>query len=263
MKRKPRILFYDIETAPLQAWIWKPGKQVVRHNQLVEGHSRYGIICITYCFNDSKPAKAIKWDFRKQDTGRVVAEFDKVIEQYKPDVIIGKNSNRFDNKHINTIRMFEQLTPNTDIFKYVDDLEQQMRRYFYLPSYALDYISNELGLGGKIKMEMQDWIDIVTRCPKVGKKKLDKMVKYGKKDIIDTRAIWDYCERYFQPKLNMATVLNEKHACYRCGGYNIVRNGKRTSGKTLYQRFHCKDCKTEAGRAPISHVKGTIGRIGQ
>lgn len=257
---KPKILFYDIETSPLAAWVWRPGKQVVRHGQLMKGHSRYGIICITYCFDDGKPAKVIDWGFKEQSTAHVVREFDAVVRKYNPDVIIGKNSDRFDNKHLNSVRMYEGLAAFPEFMERTDDLEKQMRKYFYLPSYALDYFSAELGLGGKIKMEFNDWIKIVTKDKKDGEKALKKMCRYGKKDIVDTRALWNYCSAHFKPKLNAATLLGEL-ACTNCGSRDICKNGTRTLGKTLYQQFHCKEHGGYAGKSPIS-ITGKIGKIG-
>ena len=256
---EPKILFYDIETAPLQAYVWSLGKQVVRHGQLVEGHSRYGIICITYCFNDGKKAKAIDWGYEEQDTKRVVEEFDKIVREYDPDVIIGKNSDRFDNKHLNTVRMYYDLEPFPEFMDMTDDLEKQMRKYFYLPSNTLDYFSAEHELGGKIKMGFQDWIDIVERGEN-GEKALAKMIKYGKKDIEDTRALWDMCKRHFKPKYNAATAQFGQ-ACASCGSKDITKNGTRIKGKTRHQRFYCNEHGGHAGYAPIS-ANGKIGKIG-
>lgn len=253
-KYKEKILFYDIETAPLKFWGWGCGKQVVRHGQLVKGHSRYGIICITYCFNDGKPAKCINWDYEKQDTKSVVEQFDAVIEEYKPDIIIGKNSDRFDNKHLNTIRMWNKLPSKNGWFQYCDDLEKQMRKYFYLPSHALDYISNELGLGGKIKMEFQDWINIVEKDPVNGLKSFKKMCNYGKKDIVDTRTIWDYCVEYFDRKgtSNHIGVMagHDRTSCNKCGSTDTAIKQYRTTksgmDRVQLQCSSCSNCFTIA-----------------
>jgi len=251
----PKVLFYDIETAPLKFWGWGCGKQVVRHAQLVEGHSRYGIICITYCW-DKGPAHAIDWGSR-QNSAKVVKEFDKILEE--ADIVIGKNSDRFDNKHLNTIRMWHDLEPMADLQEKCDDLEKHMRRHFYLPSNALDYISNELGLGGKDKMCFQDWIDIVEKNGNA-EKSLRKMVKYGKKDVTDTRAVWNYCKKHFKPRFNHAAYSGD-HRCVFCGSENIHKNGTRTIGKTRYQRYYCNGHGGIAGKAPINN-KGEPGRIG-
>ena len=255
---KAKILFYDIETTPLLAYVWRLGKQAVRHQQLHSKHDMYNIICITYCWNDGKPAKALVFDYDTQCCKTIIKEFDALVKE--ADYTIGKNSDRFDVKQINTQRMIHNLPPCPEWMDTKDDLEKQMRKYFYLPSHSLDYISGKLGFGGKIKMEFQDWIDIVEQN-KNGKKSLKKMVKYGKKDIVDTRNVWNYLCKHFKPRLNMATHLGGRR-CTHCGSVDIVKNGTYAAGKTYYQRYHCKSHGGYAGRAPISEIQGKIGRIG-
>ncbi len=241
----------DIETSPLQAWVWQTGKQFVGHKQLVKDHSRYGIICVAYCWNNNKPAQSIDWGYDQQDTGRLIKEFDEIVKE--ADMVIGKNSDRFDNKMINSARMFAGLPGMPEWIKYTDDLEKQMRKYLRLPSQSLDYISHQLGLGGKIKMEFQDWINIVERNDG-GWKSFHKMIKYNKKDVIDTRTLWYHLLEHFEPKFNMATFNDERLCCRHedCGSINLKRNGTRYQGKTRYQEYRCLDCDRYAGRVPIS-----------
>ena len=144
-----RILFYDVETKPLQAYIWRLGDQVVRHDQLISGHDAYDIICIAYCFNDGKPAKVLHWDYEKQDSSPMLKEFDKVMES--ADIIIGKNNKAFDDKHLNLLRFVRGHTPLDNLLAKSDDLQVQAKKFFgkALPSQSLDYISKLVGLGGK------------------------------------------------------------------------------------------------------------------
>lgn len=255
---KPAILFYDIETSPLKAYVWGLGKQVVRHNQLDVDWSRHGIICITYCWNDGKPAQCIDWGYEEQDTGKVVKEFDKIIKQ--ADWVIGKNSDKFDSRMINAARMFAGLPGMPEWMRYRDDLEKQMRKYFRLPSQSLDYISGQLGLGGKIKMEFQDWIDICEKTAN-GEKALAKMIKYGKKDVVDTRTLWNKLSEHFEPRFNAATYYHECLACKHCGSTELTPNTReKHQGKTIYREYRCKDCGRYAGRSRVPSNEHT--RIG-
>lgn len=238
---KPKILFYDIETTPLKAYIWGLGKQVVRHQQLVSDSQQWGIICITYCWNDSKAAQCIDWGYDEQNTARVIQEFDAIIKT--ADHIIGKNNKSFDDKMLNTARMFHDLPPMPDWMRHTDDLEQQMRRYLRLPSYSLDYISEQLGLGGKIKMEFQDWIDIVEKTDN-GLKAFNKMCKYGKKDVADTRNLWNKLSSHFEPKFN-ANI----NACTNCGSFKKKKAGIYYNSLGAQQRYMCTNCGT---RLPLT-----------
>lgn len=245
---KPKVLFYDIETTPLKAWIWRCGKQVVRHGQLVNENSQYDIICIGYEFLHGNKKGVLAWDYEKQCSKKMIKEFTKLCDE--ADIIIGKNNKRFDDKHVNTLRMIHGLDGRPDLLKKVDDLETQVRRHFYLPSYGLDYISNLAGLGGKDSMCMQDWIDIVEKN-KNGKKSFKKMIKYCAKDVHDTKLIWKYCEKHIEPKLNVS-ALNHNHSCKVCGSLDIRKNGVYTSSTGgVFQQYYCNSHKGYAGKVSI------------
>lgn len=254
-EKKPKILFYDIETLPLKAYVWRTGKQYINYKQLEV--KQYNIICITYCWNDSKPGKALVFDYKTQDCTKVIKQFDELV--VKADITIGKNSDRFDTKHINTQRMLTQDYGMPDWTAHTDDLEKQLRKHFYLPSFSLDYISELLGFGGKDSMEMRDWINILEQT-KDGRKSLKKMVKYGIKDVEDTRSVWNRLSKHFKPKFNMATFAQD-HVCVNCGSKKIHKNGTRQAGKTKYQNWFCRSHGGFAGRTPIKWTsKSDIGK---
>lgn len=259
IKVKHKILFYDIETTPLLAYIWRPGKQFIGYKQLHKDMNMHNIICITYCWNDAKKAKALIWDHETKDCSKIIAEFDALVKE--ADITIGKNSDRFDVKHINTQRMIHNLPPFPEWSDTKDDLEKQMRKYFALPSQSLDYISAQLGYGGKDKMEFQDWIDIMEDWKGRGRKALKKMVKYGLKDTEDTRSVWYRLEKYFKPRFNAATFVNDI-VCVHCGSKNITKGNLRIAGKSRYQIYYCRDHKGYAGCRTINVHGDAAGKMG-
>lgn len=254
--KEPRIMWYDLETSPLKAWIWSLGKQVVRHDQLDSKHNNFDVICVTYCFNDGKPAKVLGWGYEQQNSKKMIKEFIKIAKT--ADIIIGKNNVRFDDRRVNTLAFIHGLEGISEIIGKTDDLEKQMRKFFTFPTTRLDYISDILGLGGKIKMKFDDWINIVEKDKKNGLKAYNKMLKYGLKDVEDTRAIWNKMSKYFKPKINMS-VFNSDHVCTNCGSKNIKANGTRIQGRTVYQQFFCNDHGGYAGRKTLGSNKIILG----
>ena len=253
-----KTLIYDIETTLMRLWSFHLGKQRFQPSQIYEGDG-FDIICICYSWLEDPKNKvySLDWDYKKQDSKQMIKEFDKIIKS--ADLVIGKNSNKFDNRYINTMRLVHDLPPMPEWVFYTDDLETQIRRFFRLPSYKLDYISSIFGLGGKRKMELKDWIDIKMKT-KDGKKAFDKMIDYCKKDVADTKALVKKIWPHVDPKFNCAARSIER-CCKLCGSMNIHKNGVRQSGKTVYQNFFCKEHGGYAGRAPISKT-GVIGKIG-
>lgn len=286
--KKPKILFYDIETLPLKARVWDTGKHFISHKNLLPGYEMWDLICIQYCWNDDKPVKVLRWD-KHGGTKRMLQTFDKLVR--KADHCIGKNSDRFDLKILNSLRMLHKLPGIPEWNKYCDDLEKQMRRYFRLPSQSLDYISKACGIGGKNVMCMQDWVDIQdhrdierlrasslkgkelnvvahhlfkktpTELRRAGKEAMEKMCTYGAKDTEDTRTLWFHLEEHFEPRFNQALFQGHDIGCKACGSENMKKNGTRISGKTKYQYFLCRECHYTGTRAPISK-NGKIGRSG-
>jgi hypothetical protein len=258
-----KLLIYDIETKLLKAWIWRLGEQVVRHDQLDQGYNRDGIISIAYKWYGEKETFVLHGD-------HAIEKFDKIIRQ--ADVVLGKNSDRFDVKHINTQRMLQGLKPMPEWLDINDDLEKQLRKYFTFPSQSLDYVSKLFGLGGKVKMERQDWIDIANLellnklsnlCPhdcfvlfgavpaviiQKGEKALKKMLFYNKKDVTDTEKVLVKVLPYIKLKKN-ANVMNDGKGCILCGGHHLDATKIITVGQTKYQQFYCEDHHGYAGRA--------------
>lgn len=253
---KPKVLFYDIETTPLQVWTFSLGKTVLSHKQLVEGkYSAYDIISISYMWEHENKAHVLDWGWDKQDSSKMIKEFDKVLKQ--ADIAIAQNGDRFDIKHLNTLRLIKNLPPFPESLMSTDDTLKQMKKYFYFPSYSLDYVSKLFDLGGKMKMDLQDWVNIVE---KKDKKSFDRMLRYNKKDVRDLKKLYKKIEPHIIPKLNKAMFTDNEMACRTCGSSNIHKNGTRVLGNTKYQTFYCRSHGGYAGRASILK-NGKYGKI--
>jgi hypothetical protein len=292
MTKKPfgdlKVLIYDIETSPLKAYIWRCGDQVVRHTQLDPAFAEYKITTIAYKWIGDKTVHCLS-------EANKIEVFDEQVR--KADVCIGKNSDNFDVKHINTQRMLQKLSPLPEWLETNDDLEKQLRKYFIFPSMSLDYISNQFGLGGKVKMEFQDWIDIENyklilslynnqeslaqleekdhicntlfkigylKTVLLGKSALDKMIVYNKKDVRDTENILLRIAPHVKLRHNAAKDSSELLVCRQCGGTKLIPTKIIMSGKTKFQQFHCIEHNGYAGRSTFKWDKSrhkVFGRI--
>lgn len=244
-----RVLFYDIETTPLKAWVWSTGEQRVTPAQLVEGFSMYDIITFSWAWGDENIVHSMDWGHEKNSLN-MVKMFDELAES--ADVIIGKNNARFDDKVMAVLRMRHGL-PGRPEFEYkTDDLEKHIRKRFRLPSYTLDYVSKMLGREGKQPMCLDDWIGIMERNdPEL----IEKMKEYNKKDVEDTKFIWNYLVGHFIPKVKEKSEVKGEMVCITCGSKDVRKNGTRHYAATTYQEYRCKTHNGYAGRMPISQLK--------
>jgi len=262
-----KLLIYDIETGLLKANLFRLGEQQIRHNQLDAAHKANSIICI-----------AAKWYGEKKVTvfegGDCVEQFDKLARQ--ADVCLGKNSDRFDVKYINTARMMQGLAPYPEWMDTNEDLEKQLRKHFAFPSQSLDYISTLMGFGGKEHMEFQDWVDIsnykvlqqlgkktstntafvlfrqtARQVEQKGRQALKKMIHYNKKDVLDTESVLMQVLPYIRLKHN----ASNKTGCVTCGSTQLVPTKMITKGQTRYQQFECLEHGGYGGKSTVKYDK--------
>ncbi len=218
------VLLIDLETSPSQFWGWGTGEQYVAYNMLVEGTQTKVITAQYKRLLVDTEAKYLMWDWHGKDGGNdesLVEETIRLINN--ADIVIGQNINSFDIKVLQERAKVLRLPPIQVDFP-IDTLTNS-RKAFKSMSHKLDYRSKQYGLGGKIKMEMQDWIDILTgkTCP------TEKMVPYGLKDIDDTETVfWNELPYWNLPKTTINKILklivgittsksgNNRPKCLRC-----------------------------------------------
>lgn len=259
VSEKTKILIFDIETPLLKAYIWDCGDQVVRHDQLVPGWDQFNIICIAYKWSHEKKIHVLHWDYDSQDSSGMIEEFDKIVEQ--ADIIVGKNSNKFDIKMVNGVRFLKGLKPFPQWAASKSDIEVQCRKHFRFPSQSLEYLAKNLGMGGKDKMERQDWINIQEKTAD-GPKAFKKMLRYCVRDVKLTDELLKRLDEYIISDLNSNDFSRDGLVCrlITCGSSDIIKNGTRIVKRRLMQRYHCNTHNGYAGLGAVNK-DGNVTRI--
>lgn len=210
LTKSKNLVYFDIETRPMKAWVWRIGENYITHKQICE-ESR--VICIQWMFEGDKKVSYDTWD-KNQDDSKMLEKFSKLMQNVR--VAISQNGKDFDHKVLRWRLNVLNLTPLKNV-EILDTLKLS-RGSFAAPSHKLDYRSKIYGFGGKVPMELQDWINVVENKPGA----LEKMVKYGCKDIPDLRQIfWKELPYYNNLPGSLATLIypNEKKArdfCPKC-----------------------------------------------
>src|SRR5690606_27164083 len=112
------------------------------------------VICVSYAYGRKGKVQHLIFDLKSSSQSVMFNKLSKLINDAL--YVIGKNSDRFDTKHIHTNFMLNNIK-NVLWINQTDDLEKQMRRYFTFPSMSLEYLAQILVDGKKDKMEWSDW----------------------------------------------------------------------------------------------------------
>lgn len=227
------LLFIDIETKPLKTWAWKIGYDLnISHDFLIEDTA---VISVGWKKEGDKKVSYRTWDKQHNDK-TLLKETIEVIN--KADIVVAQNGIEFDLSTLQWRANVHQLPAIRDIT--VFDTLKLSRKAFKNPSHKLDYRSSVYGLGGKIPMRFQHWLDVINDKPGA----LKYMVDYMCKDVDDLQALfWRELPYYKKLPASLAMLINgTREHCPRCASgrqakYNII-----VAKVNRKQGYECNTC---------------------
>ncbi len=231
----PKILVFDIETAPLEVYSWSLGKQHVNMEQIIKD---WFIICWSAKWlNDNEvfcgavtPAEALRRDDR-----RIIKDIWNFIEE--ADILISHNGENFDVPRLNTRFLLHGMNPPLS-YQSIDTLKLA-RKKFAFTSNKLDYISRTLGLSGKIKVELDLWKEVVRGNPEA----IEQMSIYNQRDVTLLEEVYLKLGSWMPSHPNLGVYIDDNHPmCPKCMSEDITWKGFYTTLVGRYSSFRCNQC---------------------
>jgi hypothetical protein len=243
-----KVLFYDIETAPLLAYIWSPYDDYVTHDRLVKS----GFL-LTWSAQWRGSSKVISGcltsqEALDQDDRRITIELAALIRQ--ADFICGHNVDKFDLPVFNTRILAHKLPPLGPV-KTIDTLKIS-KRAFRLPYHKLDYLADFLFGDAKIKTSFQLWKD----CYHGDEKALAKMLRYNRKDVVLLARVFEALLPYAKTMPRLVD-LQSTDQCTVCGSSDLSLAGFHRTPTADYRRFRCNGCSRYGRRRTSELAKPT------
>ena len=232
-----KILYGDIETAPIVADIWSLRDLHVGINQIKE-HPR--TIGVGYRWNHQKRASFIS-EFH-QDHEFMIAKTRELLDE--ADAFCGYNSQGFDAKHLNAEFVQAGLAPPSP-YKHID-LYKVVRKNFRLPSYKLQYVCQHLGIGSKVDTGgHQLWTDCLQNDdPERKAKAWVLMSRYCRQDVDLLPALHErlmpWLGNAFNP--NLYAEPDGELRCQKCSSANLAKKGTAYTASRAYPQYQCRDC---------------------
>lgn len=238
-----KVLYLDLETSPNLAYVWGLWQQNVAINQMVASTE---VMCFGARWDGTKKVifKSVHHDGKKA----MLDELHKLMEE--ADVLVGWNSQAFDSKHIKREFLENGYLPPSP-YKELD-LMRVVKSQFKFPSNKLDYVSQKLGVGAKVKHSgFQLWID----CMAGDKKAWKEMKEYQIQDVNLLVDLYKILQPWIKNHPNRALHDGVETGCSNCASTNLERRGLTRTASHSYQRFVCKDCgKWMRGNKPVEKI---------
>lgn len=230
---KPKILFFDIETAPNLSYVWGHWEQnVIAHKQ------EWSLLSFAYKFLGNKGVGCETREGSKNDLGLVKSLY-KLFD--KADVVVAHNGNSFDIKKIKARMAFYNLPPTKATVSI--DTKLVAKRYFSFNSNSLNDLGQHLGLGQKVK---HPGFDMWLGCMRDDAASWKLMKRYNKMDVVLLEKVYKRFLPWIQNHPSIAKMLRPEDdrygQCPNCGSSNCYKKGFRYSNTQVKQEWLCTPC---------------------
>lgn len=227
---QPKVVVLDIETAPHDVWSFEIWNTNINLKFLKRPTF---VLCFAAKWLDSNKVEYFSVYHHSQDE-MVQAAWDILNEA---DVVVTYNGKAFDNKHLRQEFLLAGLAPPSP---WADvDLLQVVKRNFRFASNKLDYVAQQLGLGGKVDTGGADlWV----QCMSGDEKAWNRMRKYNMRDVRLTERVYLALLPWISGHPNVALWTGQEFACPTCSSENVQKRGFYRTATSTFQRFQCQDC---------------------
>lgn len=186
-KDGPRILFFDLETAPLRAHLWSMWQQGVGLNQI---ESDWHLL--SFCAKWMGESDVIYHDQRYAEN--IEDDYDLLLKLWgllnEADVVVGQNSKRFDTKKANARFILNGL-PKPSSYRQIDTMEIA-KRQFGFTSNKLEYMTDKLCTEyKKSKHKKFHGHELWSECLKGNMEAWQEMEEYNRLDVLSLEELYN------------------------------------------------------------------------
>lgn len=237
MSKGPKILLLDIETAPIEAFVWGLFDQNISLNQIKKD---WFILSWAAKWLDKK--KIHYQDLRNEKKPTTDKSILKGIWELidEADVIVGQNHKSFDLKKLNARFILNGFKPPAP-YQTIDTL-RLARKVFGFTSNKLAYTSENLNEKYK-KLEHKKYPgqEMWTECLKGNLDAWKHMEKYNKYDVLALEELYKKLIAWDSPVNFNVYNENNENKC-SCGAFVVKKWGFGYTKTKKVQRWICDSC---------------------
>lgn len=235
----PRVLVFDIETAPVLAYVWKIWDENIGLNQIKQDWSVIAWAAKwldedKVMYQDQRRAKDIS-----DDSNLLKGIWDLLNEA---DIVVTQNGKRFDSKKLNARFVINGFKPPSP-YKHIDTREIAKKRFGFT-SNKLEYMSDKLCTKyKKLKHEEFGGFELWKACLEGNQRAWKEMEKYNKHDVLSLEELYTKLSPW-DNTVNFNIYHSSEDVVCNCGSTHFERRGYRLTTAGRYQRYQCSACGT-------------------
>jgi DNA polymerase elongation subunit (family B) len=231
---QPKVLIFDIETAPMVAYVWGLRDQNISLNQI---RNDWYVLAWSAKWLGDPPSKVMYKDQRHakhiENDKQILIPLWKLLDE--ADIVVTQNGKNFDGPKLNARFITHGMNPPSP-YKHLDTY-QIVRRVAKFTSNKLEYLTDKLCTKYK-KLSHSEFpgMSLWTECLKGNKKAWEAMKKYNIHDVLSTEEFYTKIRAWAPGSTGSVYIDNQK--CSVCGRPEVIKSGIRLG----FQRYRCMSC---------------------
>lgn len=235
LKNQPKVLLLDIETLPMEVYVWGLYKQRIPHGNIIRDWTLVSWaakwLYDSEVFGDClTPKEALA-----RDDERIVRSVWEALDE--ADIVIAHNGVKFDVRKLNARFFVYKMVPPMP-YQIIDTLKESQKQ-LGLSSHRMDYISKLISSKGKLDTDFQLWID----CCHGDATSLEYMYTYNKNDVLILEEAYLELRPWIKSHPNIFIIGESDEACCPyCGSTDIIQKGRYVTIAGEYDAIRCNGC---------------------
>jgi uncharacterized protein YprB with RNaseH-like and TPR domain len=232
--RPPKILFFDIETAPITGYTWGTYEQsvikILRDWFVLSYAAKFGGDD-RYFYLDQRFSSPIEDDLQ------LVCGIHHLLSE--SDIVVGHNSARFDHKKLNA-RFIKYDLPPLNHYKVIDTLKIARKHFAFTSNKLADlakFLNCDIQKSTHAKFPGFSMWD---ECMKGNKEAFEEMESYNKTDVDVLIAVFNKLAKW-EPSISVQQFHQER-VCI-CGSKEFYKEGFHYLKQSVRQRYRCRQCQ--------------------
>jgi len=230
-----QILIFDIETSPMEVYVWGLYLQRINHDNIIKDWHILSWSAKWLFSEETKSDALTPEEAIKGDDSRICKSMWNLFES--ADVVVGHNADKFDIRRLNARWMLSGLGPPSP-YMVIDTLKQS-RKIAAHASHRLDYLGKLMLNKGKIETNFGLW----KKCKAGDQDALAEMEIYNRQDVILLEELYLEMRPWIKSHPNTGLFTDsDEPACPTCGHEKLIPIDPYYTSVGMYPGYRCAEC---------------------
>lgn len=237
-----KVFIFDVETAPMLAYVWGRRDQNVSLNQI---KADWYVLAWAGKWLGDPPSKVIYRDQRGakniEDDRAILEDLWKLLDE--ADIVVTQNGVHFDTPKLNARFILHGMKPPKP-YKHLDTF-QIASKVGKFTSNSLEYLTEKLCTKyKKLKHSKFPGFSLWTNCLAGNKAAWDEMRRYNIHDVLSTEELYLKIRAWAPESAPpVYRVADASKGCSVCGFKGAMRyKGEGVNKRSIYYRYQCPEC---------------------